>query len=234
MTLFLLRLIYSWFFSFWILFNSPSSAITILTFLVFLPDALESAFFGCSPFPLFDSLLILCCNINHSILLVSQAKGLASSSSIYCLVSVLDQAQGVLSEQKTKTMKGSSSPTWNATITLYVSPCDQFLFWASFSTVDDYFAGIAVQVYERHTIFSDKFLGVVRLKFNTERLENGDDEVDSWFTLSAIKGKSKISGEIHIKVIYGDGSKRKRPRASLSKPLSKVCDSFVLMPADPL
>ena len=88
----------------------------------------------------------------------------------------------------------------------------------SSSSVPDAFAGIVVGVYERHAILADKFLGQVRLKFNTERLENGDDEVDAWFTLSALKGKSAVTGEIHLKVIYGDGSKRKKPRvASVSK-----------------
>lgn len=82
---------------------------------------------------------------------------------------------------------------------------------------------MAVQVFEKHAILSDKFLGVVRLKFNTERLENGEDEVDSWFALSALKGKSRVTGELHLKVILGDGSKRKKPRvASASKSSLKL------------
>lgn len=87
-----------------------------------------------------------------------------------------------------------------------------------------------MQVFEKHAILSDKFLGVVRLKFNTERLENGEDEVDSWFALSALKGKSRVSGEIHLKVILGDGSKRKKPRvASASKTNLKAAKVLFLV-----
>lgn len=51
--------------------------------------------------------------------LVGQAKELASSRKIYCLVSVLDDQQNELSSLKTPSVKGTSSPLWNATLALY-------------------------------------------------------------------------------------------------------------------
>lgn len=50
--------------------------------------------------------------------LVGQAKDLASSRKIYCLVSVLDDQQNELSSLKTPSVKGTSSPLWNATLAL--------------------------------------------------------------------------------------------------------------------
>lgn len=72
----------------------------------------------------------------------------------------------------------------------------------------DEFSGLAVSLFEHHRVFADKFLGIVRLKFNTQKL--GEDTIDSWFALSnttSTTGKKKAVplGELHLKVVFGDG-----------------------------
>jgi hypothetical protein len=75
-----------------------------------------------------------------------------------------------------------------------------------------------VRVFEWHRLLSCKCLGIVRLRFNTQKL--ADQVLDTWFPLASEKrGKvsysfvllsfcKKDEGEIHLKVVYGEGPQK--------------------------
>lgn len=137
--------------------------------------------------------------------IVGTAKNIASSRRVYCEVHCLDREGQTIGEpQKTAHTKGTSTPSWNSTLTFDIVKPDDF-------------SGIAVSVYEHHRVFADKFLGIIRLKFNTQMLLQGVDTVDSWFPLSSTSAKKKVSGELHLKVLYGDATQRPKIKLEISE-----------------
>jgi len=127
---------------------------------------------------------------------VGKGKNLASSRKIYCTVDILDQKGDATEQKKSNSHKNSSNPIWNDTLKFKVKGAD--------------FAGVVVRVWEKHTFFKDKFLGILTIKFNTNMIQD-EDVLDDWFTLSKRKKKDTVSGQIYLKVIYGD-SKATRSR----------------------
>jgi len=114
---------------------------------------------------------------------IIQGRNLASSRRIYCECTCVDSMGKVIGAPlKTAVSINTNKPFWNHTITF---------------DIPKGFDGIAIRAYEHHKWFSDKFLGMLLLKFNMERLLQGKDRVDSWFSLANNK---KPGGEIEIKV----------------------------------
>lgn len=92
------------------------------------------------------------------------------------------------------------------------------MYWSLIgSTVEDgQFCGAVITVWEKHKFVKDKFLGIVTLKFNNalfdERLV-----VDDWFKLNKRKKKQKVTGDLHMRVLYIDPVQEEKLRNSKRK-----------------
>lgn len=64
-----------------------------------------------------------------------------------------------------------------------------------------------MSAWQHHTIFPDKFLGVLTIQFNEQKLQEGGELLNDEFTLSKRKPRDVVSGRIQIKVMYGTGAK---------------------------
>jgi hypothetical protein len=64
-----------------------------------------------------------------------------------------------------------------------------------------------LSVWEHHTLFPDKFLGVVTIQFNEQKLREGGELLNDSFVLSKRKPRDVVSGKITLNVKYGTGAK---------------------------
>lgn len=64
-----------------------------------------------------------------------------------------------------------------------------------------------LSIWQHHTIFPDKFLGVLTIQFNQDKLHEGGELLNDEFTLSKRKPRDFVSGRIQLKVMYGVGAK---------------------------
>lgn len=64
-----------------------------------------------------------------------------------------------------------------------------------------------LSVWQHHTIFPDKFLGVLTIQFNEQKLHEGGELLNDEFTLSKRKPRDVVSGRMQLKVVYGAGAK---------------------------
>lgn len=64
-----------------------------------------------------------------------------------------------------------------------------------------------MSVWQHHTIFPDKFLGVLTIQFNEQKLHEGGELLNDEFTLSKRKPRDVVSGRMQLKVVYGTGAK---------------------------
>jgi len=65
------------------------------------------------------------------------------------------------------------------------------------------FSGLKLRCWDKHKFRSDKFMGQVTIKFNTQLLSS-TEQLDDWFPLKKRKSKESISGEVHMQIQYGD------------------------------
>jgi len=69
------------------------------------------------------------------------------------------------------------------------------------------FGGFVLSAWEHHTLFPDKFLGVLTIQFNEQKLREGGELLNDSFVLSKRKPRDVVSGKIHLSVKYGTGAK---------------------------
>lgn len=117
--------------------------------------------------------------------------------------------------KKTKVAVGTLNPQWDETLLFDV----------------DSWAGIKVRVFDKHRLRSDKFLGQVTLRFNTELLL-GEEMLNEFFPLAKRKQKEVVKGDIHLRIVYGDPS-QKKPAKEESSSEEVASSSSTEAPPDP-
>ena len=73
----------------------------------------------------------------------------------------------------------------------------------SLSNVGSSFSGLKLRCWDKHKFRTDKFMGQVTIKFNTQLLSSAE-QLDDWFSLKKRKAKESVNGEIHMQIQYGD------------------------------
>jgi hypothetical protein len=100
---------------------------------------------------------------------------------------------------RTRFCNKTSNPEWN-----------QLLI---FPTIG--FGGFVLSVWEHHTLFPDKFLGVLTIQFNEQKLEEGGELLNDTFPLAKRKPRDVVSGKLSLVVKYGTGAKVPKPTVKL-------------------
>jgi len=119
---------------------------------------------------------------------VTAGRKLASNKRIFCILSVVDKVGTKIVEKKTRWCKGTTDPQWDNTFAIGVT--------------SDKLGGLVLRVYEKHVFWSNKFLGIVTIKFNLKLLQKGG--INDWFPLSKLRGSERVSGEIQLHIQYSD------------------------------
>eukprot|EP01127_Copromyxa_protea_P017463 TRINITY_DN5315_c0_g1_i1.p1 TRINITY_DN5315_c0_g1~~TRINITY_DN5315_c0_g1_i1.p1 ORF type:complete len:617 (-),score=129.10 TRINITY_DN5315_c0_g1_i1:59-1843(-) len=116
-------------------------------------------------------------------------RGGSMTSSPYCTLTVLGK-DGTPSgkERKTTVIKDNLEPVWDETIKIEVGKES---------------CGLQVEVWDRHRVRSDKFMGRVILKFSDSKLMSSEEIIDDWFKLDKRGKKETVSGRIKLRVQYG-------------------------------
>ncbi|KAL6068602.1 Alpha-actinin-4 [Balamuthia mandrillaris] len=110
---------------------------------------------------------------------VEQARGLkGGKNDAYCVLFLERQ------KEKTKTVKKSANPKWDAPFEFYVSEPG---------------AQLEVNVFDWNFIFSDSFLG--KIVIPVEDLNDGET-TEEWYKLEPKKKKDKVSGELKLSITY--------------------------------
>jgi len=111
---------------------------------------------------------------------VIQARGLKSKVTAY--VTLFCERQ----KERTRAVKKTKEPKWNAEFEFYVSEKD---------------AQLELSLFDRHLVFADAFLGFISIPCSD--LQDGA-EVSEWYALKSRKNKnkSKIAGEVKLKILY--------------------------------
>jgi hypothetical protein len=111
---------------------------------------------------------------------VVQARGLHSKVDPYCALFLERQ------KERTRTVKKTKEPKWNADFEFYVSERE---------------AGVEITLFNRNWIFSDDFLGYVSIPVSN--LGDGQ-EVNEWYPLKSRKKnpKEKSRGELKLRLLY--------------------------------
>ena len=123
---------------------------------------------------------------------VVSGNSLASSRRTYCEVQLVSSEGSPIGKAiRTRYCNKTQNPEW-----------EQELIFPNMG-----FGGFVLSVWEHHTLFPDKFLGVVTIQFNEQKLREGGDLLDDSFTLSKRKPRDVVSGKIRLSVKYGTGVK---------------------------
>jgi len=138
---------------------------------------------------------------------IIDAKNLKSTRNIYCEVAVINSKEDIIgSPLCTKVVNGSAAPTWNQELTFAYS---------------DACAGAVFRVYEKNTIFFDKFLGIVKLKLNMDNLKK--TPIKETFQILAAKTNTVTPGLLTASVVYKSNKpEEKKPE---TKPEEKKLDT---------
>lgn len=108
-----------------------------------------------------------------------QARGLKQKADAYCTLFLERQ------KEKTRTVKNTKEPKWNAEFEFYVSEKD---------------ASLDLTVFHRVWLFSDDFLGHVSIPVS--ELRDGE-ETSEWYSLKSRKKKDQgPRGEVKLKLLY--------------------------------
>lgn len=92
---------------------------------------------------------------------------------------------------RTRYCNKTSNPEWNQELI--------------FPTIG--FGGFVLSAWEHHTLFPDKFLGVLTIQFNEEKLAEGGELLNDTFVLNKRKPRDTVSGKLSLLVKYGTGAK---------------------------
>jgi len=109
---------------------------------------------------------------------VLEARGFAKKYDAYCQLFLERQ------KERTKTVRKTKGPTWNADFEFYVSEPD---------------AQLEVTMFHRHIIVSDAHIGHIAIPVSS--LTDGEESTD-WFPLVAKKKTDKDPGELHLRILY--------------------------------
>jgi len=109
---------------------------------------------------------------------VIQARGLKSKVDPYCTLFLERQ------KERTRTVKKTKEPKWNADFEFYVSEKD---------------AALEITLFSRSWIFSDDFVGFVSIPVNDL---NDGEETNEWYSLKKRKKNEKANGELKLKLLY--------------------------------
>jgi len=115
---------------------------------------------------------------------VVEGRGIAKKDSAagkadpYCILFLERQ------KEKTRTIKKSANPKWDADFEFYVSDPE---------------AALEVTIFDWNRIFSDSFLGKIAIPVSGL---NDGEETTAWYKLEGKKAKDKVCGELCLRILY--------------------------------